>query len=113
MTSKICDVATQCCHRTALWMTCSAVANGFPLDTVFLCGEEKAEKVYPGLCGRACGGQGRIEGLLADEELEVLEEEKFWAVSAPPLQYSPGLRRKKKSIQAGSLIACWGLVPPW
>ena len=37
--SKVCDAAMQCCHQTALRMAGLDVANGFPLDTIFLCGE--------------------------------------------------------------------------
>ena len=51
------------------------MAGEFSLETVFF-GEEEAEKVGPGSRGRACGGRGCLEGVLADEELEVSEEER-------------------------------------
>ena len=46
-----------------------------PLDNIFIFGEEKADKVCPSSLCQACGGQGRIERLLTNEELEVSEEE--------------------------------------
>ena len=67
MMLKVCAVATQCCQRTALGVACSAVADGLPHDTIFLCGEDRVEKLFPCLCGRSFGGQGIIERLLADE----------------------------------------------
>ena len=60
-----------------------------PLDTIFLCGEEKAEKFCLGSCGWDCGGQGSIEGILGDEELEVSEKEKMVVgVGASPAVFS-------------------------
>ena len=76
MALKVCDVETQRYHQTALGMACSAVADGSPLDTIFVCGEEEADKFCTGSRGRDNGIQGFIEGLLANEELEVSEEEK-------------------------------------
>ena len=58
-------------------MACEYMADGFCLDTFFLSGEEKAENFCPVTGGWACGGRGTIEGLLADEELEISEEEKM------------------------------------
>ena len=42
---------------------------------IFLCGEEEADKVGTGFHGQACRGQGRVEEMLAHEELEISEEE--------------------------------------
>ena len=71
---KVCDVATQRCHRTALGMACSALVNGFSFDTIFFGGEEEAGKIRSGSGGWDCGGQGCVERLLADEELEISEK---------------------------------------
>ena len=42
---------------------------------IFLCGEEEADKVGTGFHGQVCRGRVRVEGLLANDELEVSEEE--------------------------------------
>ena len=42
----------------------------------FVCDEYKDDKVGTCLHGWTCGGQGRVEGMLANEEMEVLEEGK-------------------------------------
>ena len=52
------------------------MADGFYLDTIFLCGEEEADKVGIGSRGRSCRGRGRVERLLDDEELKVSNEER-------------------------------------
>ena len=67
MMSKVREAATQCCHRTALGMAGTAVADGLSLDTILFSGEEKADKVCPVAGGWACRGLGSIEGLLSDE----------------------------------------------
>ena len=44
----------------------------WPMDSPlipFFCGEREAGKVGAGSCGWYYGGQGRVEGLLANEEL--------------------------------------------
>ena len=51
MKSKVCDMATQRCHCIYLGIACSDVADESPLDTIFMCGEEKAERFCPVLCG--------------------------------------------------------------
>ena len=60
--SKVCEVVTQCCHQIDLGMAGSTVANGFALDIIFLCAEEEADKVGPGLCGRACEAKVELRG---------------------------------------------------
>ena len=91
-------------------MACSAMANGFPLDTIFLCGEDKAEKVCPGLCGRDCGGRDSIEGLLADEELEVSEEERMaGGVGSDPAVFSwPEEEEERNPVQVADCLLAVG-----
>ena len=43
MVLKVCNLVMQCCHRKAMGMACSAMANRISLDTIFLRGEAKAE----------------------------------------------------------------------
>ena len=61
----------QCCHRTALGVTGSAVALGLSLDTIFLHGVKEADKGGTGSHGWACGDQGHVEWLLANKEMEI------------------------------------------
>ena len=83
--SKICDASTQFCHWKALGVASSVVADVFSLGAIFLFSEEEAYEFGTGLRGQACGGQVLIERMLANEELEVLEEEKLvFSVGAAP-----------------------------
>ena len=47
----------------------------YSTSTHFFSGEQEADEVSAGSLGWTCGGQCRVEWLLANEELEVLEEE--------------------------------------
>ena len=58
-------------------MACTAMTNGFYFDTIWLHGEEEADKIRSGLGGWACGGRGCFEWHLIDEELKVLEKEEM------------------------------------
>ena len=89
------------------------MALGLSLDTIFLHGVKEADKGGTGSHGWACGDRGHFEWLLANKEMEISEKERVVVgVVATLRKYSPGLSRKKKAIQARSLIArCRSVLP--
>ena len=70
-------------------MSCTAISNGLSVDTILFGGEEKAENFCPVAVIRSCGVRGIIEGLMFDEELDILEEgEIVGGVGAAPEVFS-------------------------
>ena len=106
-------MATRCCHRTALGMACVSMADGLSLDTIFLVVKRRLKKSALSQVARPADYEAALKGCCPIKNLIFWRRGKWWAVLAPPLQYSPRLRRKKKVIQARSVMACCLSVPPW
>ena len=112
MTLKVCNTAMQCCHRTALGMACAAVANGFFLET-FLAVKRRLEKSALSRVASPAEAEAALMGCWKMKNWRYWRRKKWWTVSAPPLQYYPGLRRKKKAIHAMFLMVFCLCVPTW
>ena len=93
--SNICCAATHYFRWTALGVARSAVDNELSPEIFFLYGEEEADKICSGSCGWACSG--RVEGILDNGELAILEEERaFVGVVAAP-EVPPWPEEKEES----------------
>ena len=62
MVLKVCDAATQSCHRKALGMAYTSMTNGFSFDTIFLRGEEEAEKSARNRVARLAEAKAMLNG---------------------------------------------------
>ena len=111
MVSKICDAMTQRHHRTGLGVAHSSMENGLSSGAIFcMVNRRLAKSPRAHVAGPEVA---TLKGCCPMKNWMSHRRIGWWAVSAPPWQYSPGWRRKNKSIQVRSIMACWRFVPPW
>ena len=89
------------------------MGDGLLLDTIVCVVKRRLTKSAQARLARLAEAKAVLKSCWPMKNWRYRRMEKWWAVSALPLHYSTGLRRKKKVIQAKSEIACFWLVPPW
>ena len=84
----------------------------YPLTSFFCVVKRRLTKSAQAFMVRFAEAESVLKGCWPMTNWRSQRRKVKWPVSAPPPQYSTGMRRKNNLIRARSLMACWCSVPP-